>query len=66
MIVSDETLRSMIAEGTIVVEPVPIGNSMLVAMNQGPGKSVGTADDVKVKGEGKGAYTFGIWTRPAK
>jgi hypothetical protein len=20
--------------------------------------------DVKVKGEGKGAYTFGIWTRP--
>ncbi len=22
--------------------------------------------DVKVKGEGKGAYTFGIWTRPAK
>lgn len=22
--------------------------------------------DVKVKGEGKGAYTFGIWTRPGK
>jgi hypothetical protein len=22
--------------------------------------------DVKIKGEGKGAYTFGIWTRPAK